>query len=431
LHGDKENHNTQSKETILRTGSGPVHFTTKRLAGSEFQMPLHYPRFTKKDYEAMPEWKLYNLLVEYGLPTTGDLAEKRKTAMGTFLWAKNENKEATNSRSKKNPSCGHFQMPLHYPRYTRKDYETMDEAMLDQLFVAYGLPTDHGDLGYKRKFAMGTFLWKGLNRNTRKAVNSSFQMPLHYPRYTCKDYEAMDGSKLDQLLNEYGLPAHGDLAYKREFAKGAFLWGMESNKKASATFFQMPLHYPKFTHKDYQTMPEWQLDRLLAEYGLPIPNDLGYKRQRASGKIYIPKVMESNKKASATFFQMPLRYPKFTHKDYQTMPEWQLDRLLAEYGLPIPNDLGYKRQAEELSEGKMYISKGMESNKKASATFFQMPLDYPKFTHKDYQTMPEWQLDRLLAEYGLPIPDDLGYKRQFAMGAFLWPDYHLEQKPSP
>ncbi|KAJ4839524.1 hypothetical protein Tsubulata_019028, partial [Turnera subulata] len=121
-------------------------------------MPLHYPRYTKKDYEAMPQWKLYNLLVQYGLPTTGDLAEKRETAMGTFLWVKNENRETTNiTLSKKNSSRGHFQMPLHYPRYTRKDFETMDEAKLDQLFVAYGLPTD-GDLGYKRKSAMSTFL---------------------------------------------------------------------------------------------------------------------------------------------------------------------------------------------------------------------------------------------------------------------------------
>ncbi|KDP44888.1 hypothetical protein JCGZ_01388 [Jatropha curcas] len=51
-----------------------------------------------------------------------------------------------------------------------------------------------------------------------------------------------------------------------------------------------------------------------------------------------------------------------------------------------------------------------------------MPLHYPRYTKKDYQTMPEWQLDTLLAEYGLPVNGDLDYKREFAMGAFLWPN---------
>lgn len=74
--------------------------------------------------------------------------------------------------------------------------------------------------------------------------------------------------------------------------------------------------------------------------------------------------------------------------------------------------------------------KEMESKEKTNTSFFQMPLHYPKYTKNDYQTMPEWQLDRLLAEYGLPIPNDLAYKREFAMGAFLWPD-HQEQKSSP
>ncbi|KAE9459618.1 hypothetical protein C3L33_08502, partial [Rhododendron williamsianum] len=50
------------------------------------QMPLHYPRFKGTDYETMPEWKLDSLLVEYGLPVTGDLKQKRKFAMGAFLW---------------------------------------------------------------------------------------------------------------------------------------------------------------------------------------------------------------------------------------------------------------------------------------------------------------------------------------------------------
>ncbi|KAK8635540.1 hypothetical protein V6N13_004274 [Hibiscus sabdariffa] len=51
-----------------------------------FQLPLHYPRYTKADYEAMPEWKLDCLLKEYGLPVSGDVEQKRNFVMGAFLW---------------------------------------------------------------------------------------------------------------------------------------------------------------------------------------------------------------------------------------------------------------------------------------------------------------------------------------------------------
>ncbi|GMN42973.1 hypothetical protein TIFTF001_012178 [Ficus carica] len=51
-----------------------------------FQMPLHYPRYTRGDYEIMPEWKLDCLLKEYGLPISGDVEQKRKYAIGAFLW---------------------------------------------------------------------------------------------------------------------------------------------------------------------------------------------------------------------------------------------------------------------------------------------------------------------------------------------------------
>ncbi|KAK9099111.1 hypothetical protein Syun_026156 [Stephania yunnanensis] len=51
-----------------------------------FQMPLHYPRYTKDDYECMPEWKLDRLLDQYGLPVVGDVKQKRSFAMGAFLW---------------------------------------------------------------------------------------------------------------------------------------------------------------------------------------------------------------------------------------------------------------------------------------------------------------------------------------------------------
>ncbi|XP_042389574.1 uncharacterized protein LOC121981222 [Zingiber officinale] len=54
--------------------------------GGHFQMPVHYPRYSKDDYEAMPEWKLDRLLAQYGLPVAGDLADKRGFAIGAFLW---------------------------------------------------------------------------------------------------------------------------------------------------------------------------------------------------------------------------------------------------------------------------------------------------------------------------------------------------------
>ncbi|KAJ4850297.1 hypothetical protein Tsubulata_025897 [Turnera subulata] len=75
----------------------------------------------------------------------------------------------------------------------------------------------------------------------------------------------------------------------------------------------------------------------------------------------------------------------------------------------------------------------MESKKKlinnGGASVFQMPLHYPRYTQKDYEIMQEYQLDRLLKEYGLPTNGDLAYKRKFAMGAFLWPTYH-DQEPT-
>ncbi|AED94724.1 hypothetical protein AtNW77_Chr5g0124321 [Arabidopsis thaliana] len=54
---------------------------------SSFQIPLHYPKYTKSDYEKMPEWQLDRLLREYGLPVIGDSYEKRKFAIGAFLWS--------------------------------------------------------------------------------------------------------------------------------------------------------------------------------------------------------------------------------------------------------------------------------------------------------------------------------------------------------
>nr|KYP62652.1 hypothetical protein KK1_017193 [Cajanus cajan] len=55
-------------------------------SGLQFQMPLHYPRYTKQDYESMEEWKVDLLLKQYGLSLEGTLDEKRAFATGAFLW---------------------------------------------------------------------------------------------------------------------------------------------------------------------------------------------------------------------------------------------------------------------------------------------------------------------------------------------------------
>ncbi|XP_024932291.3 uncharacterized protein LOC112492571 [Ziziphus jujuba] len=67
-------------------GGGGANGPYTRERCGHFQMPLHYPRYSRADYETMPEWKLDCLLNEYGLPITGDVHQKRKFAMGAFLW---------------------------------------------------------------------------------------------------------------------------------------------------------------------------------------------------------------------------------------------------------------------------------------------------------------------------------------------------------
>ncbi|CAN1337005.1 hypothetical protein LINPERPRIM_LOCUS37408 [Linum perenne] len=51
-----------------------------------FQMPVHYPRYSKREYEEMEEWRLDLLFTQYGLRCDGSLAEKRAYAIGAFLW---------------------------------------------------------------------------------------------------------------------------------------------------------------------------------------------------------------------------------------------------------------------------------------------------------------------------------------------------------
>ncbi|EXB72460.1 hypothetical protein L484_011462 [Morus notabilis] len=66
-------------------------------------------------------------------------------------------------------------------------------------------------------------------------------------------------------------------------------------------------------------------------------------------------------------------------------------------------------------------AEGNDKQRKEATAFFQMPLHYPKYSKSEYETMPEWKVDRLLSEYGLPAMGSVEQKRKFAMGAFLWP----------
>uniref|UniRef100_A0A5B7BA53 DUF7722 domain-containing protein n=1 Tax=Davidia involucrata TaxID=16924 RepID=A0A5B7BA53_DAVIN len=60
--------------------------STEKCPTLVFQMPLHYPRYTKADYEKMEEWKVDMILREYGLSFEGTLQEKRSFAVGAFIW---------------------------------------------------------------------------------------------------------------------------------------------------------------------------------------------------------------------------------------------------------------------------------------------------------------------------------------------------------
>ncbi|KAJ0044997.1 hypothetical protein Pint_03876 [Pistacia integerrima] len=76
---------------LLTQPEGNFKTTQKKVVKEEhenggFQMPLHYPRYTKEDYEKMEEWKVDLLLKQYGLSFKGSLEEKRAYAKGTFLW---------------------------------------------------------------------------------------------------------------------------------------------------------------------------------------------------------------------------------------------------------------------------------------------------------------------------------------------------------
>ncbi|KAL9686077.1 hypothetical protein QQ045_023532 [Rhodiola kirilowii] len=71
-------------EKPFEVTNGAANRINTKILG--FQMPLHYPRFKKEDYEKMDEVRLKLLLGEYGLRFEGSLDQLRAYAIGTFLW---------------------------------------------------------------------------------------------------------------------------------------------------------------------------------------------------------------------------------------------------------------------------------------------------------------------------------------------------------
>ncbi|CAK7355308.1 unnamed protein product [Dovyalis caffra] len=99
-------------------------------------------------------------------------------------------------------------------------------------------------------------------------------------------------------------------------------------------------------------------------------------------------------------------------------------------------DSGCHKKEQEKAEEKNNKNKEngsllpMVIREKDTSSSFQMPLHYPKYTKEDYEDLPESELDLLLASYGFSTHGDLDYKREFAIGAFLWPDFQGEQVES-
>ncbi|KAG2333515.1 hypothetical protein Bca52824_004695 [Brassica carinata] len=72
--------------------------------------------------------------------------------------------ETSSNNNREAASWSSFQMPVHYPTFTKREYEAMSEEELDRLLKLYGLPTDLGDFSCKKQFAIGAFLWeKGID----------------------------------------------------------------------------------------------------------------------------------------------------------------------------------------------------------------------------------------------------------------------------
>ncbi|XP_058209802.1 uncharacterized protein LOC131322486 [Rhododendron vialii] len=79
-------HSTHDVRNQTQEAALSFEITTKGVVPEGFQMPLHYPRYKREDYEKMEELKIDLLLREYGIGFKGSLEEKRNFAIGAFLW---------------------------------------------------------------------------------------------------------------------------------------------------------------------------------------------------------------------------------------------------------------------------------------------------------------------------------------------------------
>ncbi|KAJ0255192.1 hypothetical protein HA466_0099840 [Hirschfeldia incana] len=82
IHENNHHQDLEDQKNMMKMGK-----KTSQNQSNNFKIPIHYPKYTKSDYEKMPEWQLDQLLREYGLPIIGDSNEKRKFVIGTFLWS--------------------------------------------------------------------------------------------------------------------------------------------------------------------------------------------------------------------------------------------------------------------------------------------------------------------------------------------------------
>ncbi|MCL7033277.1 hypothetical protein MKW94_005789 [Papaver nudicaule] len=90
------------------------------------------------------------------------------------------------------------------------------------------------------------------------------------------------------------------------------------------------------------------------------------------------------------------------------------ESVISGYGNGVSSGCGNGEMARQQNKERT------SSSSSSCGMSFQMPLHYPRYTKAEYQNMPEWKIDILLQEYGLPVTGDINYKRNFAMGAFLW-----------
>ncbi|GAB4834525.1 hypothetical protein Ancab_032783 [Ancistrocladus abbreviatus] len=256
--------------------------------------------------------------------------------------------------------------------------------------------------------------------------------------------------------------------------KGGGKPALQRSVEQQQTYFQVPLHYPRYTKVDYENMPEWRLDCLLAEYGLPVSGTLEEKRKFAMGASFglnisgsgqgnregVRRHISSNKEEEyGIYHELPLLIPNRTGlgpASVLLLPEptcflllqlLYLNRVGLDPGLDSGPDLVWTEPITEVDPGKSLKEKmsatsyangvcstvhglrpdgqhqphqGMSKSKQQNFCF-QMPLHYPRYSKREYETMPEWKLDHLLMEYGLPTGGDVDQKRKFAMGTFLWP----------